>query len=58
VNQTVDAAVQADEDTEVGDRLDGAGDLVAWLRLGGVTASRFGVPLSAAVTSAAAAAVA
>ncbi len=29
MNQTVDAAFQADEDTEIGDRLDGAGDLVA-----------------------------
>src|SRR5690606_17124352 len=35
VNQTVDAAVQANEDTEIGDRLDGAGDLVALVELAG-----------------------
>src|SRR5690606_24995641 len=33
VNQTVDAAVQTNEDTEIGDRLDGAGDLVALVEL-------------------------
>src|SRR5690606_18852379 len=35
VNQTVDAAVQTNEDTEIGDRLDGAGDLVALVELAG-----------------------
>jgi hypothetical protein len=35
VNQTVDAAVQTDEDTEIGDRLDGAGDAVALDELAG-----------------------
>lgn len=35
MNQTVDAAVQADEDTEVGDRLDGTGDLVTLVELAG-----------------------
>src|SRR5690606_16964936 len=33
VNQTVDAAVQTNEDTEIGDRLDGAGDFVALVGL-------------------------
>src|SRR5690606_5224425 len=33
VNQTVDAAVQTNEDTEIGDRLDGAGDAVALVEL-------------------------
>src|SRR5690606_738595 len=35
VNQTIDAAVQTNEDTEIGDRLDGAGDLVALVELAG-----------------------
>ena len=35
MHQTVDVAFQADEDTEIGDRLDGAGDLVALAVLGG-----------------------
>src|SRR5690606_31087731 len=35
VNQTIDAAVQTDEDTEVGDGLDGTGDLVALVELAG-----------------------
>ncbi len=33
MNQTVDAAVQTNEDTEIGDRLDGAGDAVALVEL-------------------------
>src|SRR5690554_983285 len=35
VNQTVDAAIQTDEDAEVGDGLDGTGDLVALVELAG-----------------------
>src|SRR5690606_30837422 len=35
VNQSVDAAVQTNEDTEIGDRLDGTGDLVALVELAG-----------------------
>src|SRR5690606_6915189 len=45
VNQAVDAAVQADEDTEVGDRLDGAGDLVALVELAGEVFPRVGLAL-------------
>ena len=33
VNQAVDAAVQTNEDTEIGDRLDGAGDFIALVEL-------------------------
>src|SRR5690606_2186146 len=33
VNQAVDATVQTNEDTEIGDRLDGAGDAVALVEL-------------------------
>ena len=33
MNQAVDAAVQTNEDTEIGDRLDGAGDFIALVEL-------------------------
>src|SRR5690606_35690232 len=36
---------QADEDTEIGDRLDGAGDLVALVELAGEVFPRFGLAL-------------
>src|SRR5690606_32406286 len=45
VNQTVDAAVQTDEDTEVGDRLDGAGNAVALVEARGEVFPRVGLAL-------------
>src|SRR5690606_12530827 len=45
VNQAVDAAVQANEDTEIGDRLDGAGDLVTLVELTGEVFPRVGLAL-------------
>ena len=35
MNEAVDAAIQTNEDTEIGDRLDGAGDFVALVELTG-----------------------
>src|SRR5690606_28276933 len=45
VNQTVDATVQTNEDTEIGDRLDGAGDAVALVELAGEVFPRVGLAL-------------
>src|SRR5690606_35276698 len=45
VNQAIDAAVQTNEDTEIGDRLDGAGDLVTLVELTGEVFPRVGLAL-------------
>lgn len=45
VDQAVDAAVQTDEDTEVGDRLDGTGDTVTLVELAGEVFPRVGFAL-------------
>src|SRR5690606_14383492 len=45
VNQTIDAAIQTDEDTEVSDGLDLAGNLVALVELGSELFPRIGFAL-------------
>lgn len=45
VDQAVDTAVQTDEDTEVGDRLDGTGDTVTLVELAGEVFPRVGFAL-------------
>ena len=45
VNQAVDVVVQTNEDTEIGDRFDGAGDLVIFVELIGEVFLRVGLAL-------------